>query len=261
MIRLSGISSGLTSQRTSSVRRAWKRLIDQSRFTLAIFTYVNQHVRRGVIHAPVIILRSTEVSLHRITRRYACHDVVIEFEPLGQASVRSLSIGSFVLLGHLTLDWWRKHNDHWNYLHYERESIGVCMNTMNNRASRGIRSDRDENRTSNCRWFSDVEKDCNRIRSVTDADRGLEETFETSHLSPPPRIRPKQQSLPGRVTASLTWRPWTLPASYRFSPVKISLLQKSRKLSVTRETRECRSDFYERKDLLLALFLTWRGTS
>ena len=33
--------------------------------------------------------------------------------------------------------------------------------------------------------------------------------------------------------SSRTWRPWTLPASYKFSPLRISLLQKSRKLSVT----------------------------
>ena len=54
----------------------------RSGVTLTILSYVNQHVSGGVVHASIVILRSTEVPFYGIAGCHSSHDIIIEFEPL-----------------------------------------------------------------------------------------------------------------------------------------------------------------------------------
>jgi len=71
-----------------------------------------------------------------------------------------------------------KRNVHLSYLRCERGWTGVCKTRVSNRDFREIRWDRGDNQMNNCRWFFDVERDCNRIQNVVNEGKEQEEIFE-----------------------------------------------------------------------------------
>jgi hypothetical protein len=84
------MSSWFTSHRTSSEGKRERHVplnvhvtsTHRSVITLAILSYVNQHVSGGVVHASIVILSSTEVSFNGVAVCNSSHDIIIEFEPL-----------------------------------------------------------------------------------------------------------------------------------------------------------------------------------
>jgi hypothetical protein len=129
-----------------------------------------------------------------------------------------------------------KHNVHLNYLHYVLRWIIIYMYMMNNLVFREIHLNPDDNQMENNHWFFDFEMNCNHIQNVVNVNTVPVEVFQIWHLFLLPRCRSK--SYKGWIfQILLTCKPWIFPASYRFSPVNISLLQKSRKLSITNEIK------------------------
>jgi hypothetical protein len=84
---------------------------------------------------------------------------------------------------------------------------------------------------NNYHWFCDFERDYNHIQNVINVNKAPVEILKIWHLFLLP-IYIYQISF--SFVIQQTCKPWILPASYKFSPVKISFLQKSRKLSVTK---------------------------
>lgn len=150
-------------------------------------------------------------------------------------------------------------NVHWNYHHCELRLIVICRNRRNNRDFRGILLNRGGSQMNKYRWFCDFEKDDNRIRNVINADKAQEEIWEIERLF---RL-PKYINFTATPLLSIeqTCRPCSAPASYKLSPVRISFLQKSRKLSVTKWISPMILSTISIQSLLFRLLRTCNGTS
>ena len=81
------MSSRLTLHSTSSEESTTIGLVSslnrlRRSLTLTIFAYVDEHVRRRIVHAAIVLVYPTEIPVHGIARCHPSNDIVVEFQPL-----------------------------------------------------------------------------------------------------------------------------------------------------------------------------------